>query len=287
VELASPAKVNLFLYVTGKREDGYHELCSLMSGITLYDRIVLEATPSGISLSCDYPGVPEDQSNLAWRAAELFFRVSGLKGGCHIAIDKNIPPGAGLGGGSGNAASVLKGLNAMHGDPFDEKALETMALTLGADVPFFVRCAPVLASGVGECFEAIPALKPYHLVIIYPGTGLSTVAVYKNLKLGLTKTEKKIKSRLLNEAVIDPLHLLHNDLETSALMLSSVVGDAKEALKHAGAEGVLMSGSGSSVFGLFSESQKAQAAETHLMRLREERPEQYAGWQLFSAELVS
>ncbi|BCS98802.1 4-diphosphocytidyl-2-C-methyl-D-erythritol kinase [Desulfoluna limicola] len=287
MELASPAKVNLFLYVTGKREDGYHELCSLMSGITLYDRIVLAPSAAGISLQCDYPGVPEDESNLAWRAAALFFEASGIGGGCHIAIEKRIPPGAGLGGGSGNAATVLKGLNAMHGEPFGEKALEKLALTLGADVPFFVRCAPVLATGVGECFEAIPALKPYHLVIIYPGTGLSTVAVYKNLKLGLTKTEKKIKSRLLNEAVIDPLHHLHNDLETPALMLSSAVGDAKEALKHAGADGVLMSGSGSSVFGLFGESQGAQAAVSNLMRLREDRPEQYAGWQVFAAELVS
>lgn len=287
MELLSPAKVNLFLYVTGKRENGYHELCSLMSGITLYDRIVLEPSVSGISLRCDYPGVPEDESNLAWRAAELFFRASGVQGGCHIAIEKRIPPGAGLGGGSGNAATVLKGLNALYGEPFDEKALERLSLPLGADVPFFVRCAPVLATGVGECFQAIEALKPYHLVIIYPGTGLSTVAVYKNLKLALTKTEKKIKSRLLNEAVIDPLHLLHNDLETSAEMLSSAVGDAKDALGRAGAEGVLMSGSGSSVFGLFSESQGAQAAVSHLVRLREDRPEQYAGWQVFMAELVS
>jgi 4-diphosphocytidyl-2-C-methyl-D-erythritol kinase len=286
VEFNSPAKVNLFLYVTGKREDGYHELCSLMCGIGLYDRVVLETADSGISLVCAYPGVPEDETNLAWRAAALFFEASGLKGGCRIEIEKRIPPGAGLGGGSGNAATVLKGLNALYGSPFDAKALEGLALQLGADVPFFVRCAPVLATGVGECFESIPPVRPYSLLIIYPGTGLSTAAVYKNLKIGLTKREKKFKSRLLNEGVIDPLHHLHNDLEPPALKLSSDVGDAKEALQRVGAEGVLMSGSGSSVFGLFSESQKAQAAQQRLMRLREERPEIYAEWQFFTAELL-
>lgn len=161
-----------------------------------------------------------------------------------------------------------------------------MALELGADVPFFIRCVPVLATGIGACFEPVPPIKPYHLLIIYPGTGLSTVAVYKNLKLGLTKRGKKIKSRLSNEGVIDPLHYLYNDLEIPALMLSSVVGDAKDVLLKVGAEGVLMSGSGSSVFGLFSESQGARAAHAQLMRLREERSEIYAGWQFFSAELV-
>lgn len=286
MEFKSPAKVNLCLHVTGRREDGYHDLCSLMCGISLYDRVVLELVEEGIFLQCAYPGVPEDRSNLAWRAADLFFKASGLKGGCRILLEKRIPPGAGLGGGSGNAATVLKGLNALHGDFFDTKALELLALKLGADVPFFIRCAPVLATGIGANFELMPPIRPYHLVIIYPGTGLSTVAVYKNLKLGLTKSEKKIKSRLLIEAVIDPLHHLHNDLETPALMLSSVVGDAKDALQAVGAEGVLMSGSGSSVFGLFSESQRAQAAHEQLMCLREDRPEQYAGWQFFLAELV-
>ncbi|SCY50335.1 4-(cytidine 5'-diphospho)-2-C-methyl-D-erythritol kinase [Desulfoluna spongiiphila] len=286
MELKSPAKVNLFLHVTGRRENGYHDLCSLMCGVGLYDRIVIEPADTGISLSCDYPGVPEDETNLAWRAAALFFEAAGLAGGCRIAIDKRIPPGAGLGGGSGNAATVLKGLNSLYGRPFDEASLESMALKLGADVPFFIRCTPVLATGVGECFEVLPAIKPYHLLIIYPGTGLSTAEVYKNLKLGLTKSQKKIKSRLLNEGVIDPLHHLHNDLEPPAQMLSPAVGDARKALELAGADGVLMSGSGSSVFGLFREPQGAQAGETLLMCLREEKPEQYAGWQLFLAELL-
>ncbi|WP_300669256.1 4-(cytidine 5'-diphospho)-2-C-methyl-D-erythritol kinase [Desulfoluna sp.] len=286
MELLSPAKVNLFLHVTGKRADGYHELCSLMCGIGLHDRVVLESTAEGISLRCTYPGVPEDETNLAWRAASLFYRATGVKGGCRIAVEKTIPPGAGLGGGSGNAATVLKGLNAIYGDPLGTKALETLALELGADVPFFIRCTPSLATGVGECLAPMPAIRPYHLLIIYPGTGLSTVAVYKNLKLGLTKSEKKIKSRLLNEGMIDPLDHLHNDLEPSAQLLSSAVGDAKAVLERVGAEGVLMSGSGSSVFGLFGESQMAEAGKALLMRLREERPENYAGWQLFSAELL-
>jgi len=286
VELKSPAKVNLFLHVTGKRGDGYHELCSLMCGVGLYDRVVLDPVGHGISLRCTYPGVPEDETNLAWRAASLFFEAAGFKGGCRIVIEKQIPPGAGLGGGSGNAATVLKGLNLLYGRPFDERALETLAFKLGADVPFFIRCAPVLATGVGECFEALPPIKPYHLLIIYPGTGLSTAAVYKNLKLGLTKSEKKIKQRLLNGGVIDPLHHLHNDLESPAQMLLPAVGDARKALELTGSEGVLMSGSGSSVFGLFREPHGAQAGEMLLKCLREEAPEIYAGWRFFLAELL-
>lgn len=286
MELNSPAKVNLFLHVTGKREDGYHELCSLMCGVGLYDRVVLEPCEAGISLRCAYPGVPEDERNLAFQAAALFFQATGQKGGCRIEIAKRIPPGAGLGGGSGNAATVLKGLNAYYGHPLETKALEALALGLGADVPFFVRCRPVLASGVGERFDATPPIKPYHLLIIYPGTGLSTAAVYKNLKLGLTKSEKKIKSRLLNNGVIDPLHHLCNDLEPPAQMLSPAVGDARKALEMAGAEGVLMSGSGSSVFGLFRESCGAKAGETLLLCLKDEKPELYAGWQFFVADLL-
>ena len=286
MELESPAKVNLFLYVTGKRDNGYHDLCSMMCGITLLDGVSLEKTASGISLSCDYPGVPEDESNLAWRSAALFFEATGLVGGCRIVLNKKIPPGAGLGGGSGNAATVLKGLNALYGVPLGEEALEKLALELGADVPFFIRCAPVLATGVGECLQPIRAIKPYHLLIIYPGTGLSTEEVYKNLKLGLTKTEKKIKSPLLYGETIDPLCYLHNDLEPSALTLLSDVGAAKTVLTQVGAEGVLMSGSGSSVFGLFSDSQRVQQAQAQLVALKKKRPELYAKWQLFLAELM-
>lgn len=282
----SPAKVNLFLHVTGRRPDGYHELSTLMCGIGLYDRVAVELTDAGISLECAYPGVPEDESNLAWRAAALFLGAARCKGGCRIVIDKTIPPGAGLGGGSGNAATVLTGLNTLHGSPFDQKTLEEMALTLGADVPFFIRCAPVLATGVGECFEEVPPIRPYHLLIIYPGTGLSTAEVYKNLNLGLTKREKKIKSRLLNEGVIDPLRHLHNDLEPPALALSPAVRVAKKALETVGAQGVLMSGSGSSVFGLFIDYRAAAAARGRLMLLQDEKPEHYAGWQVFSVGLL-
>lgn len=287
MECFSPAKVNLALHITGRRENGYHDLVSLMCAVGLYDRMVITPRKEGISLVCHEPGVPEDGTNLAWRAAELFFNETGLAGGCDILLEKRIPHGAGLGGGSGNAATVLTALNRLHGSPLSEERMEEVSLTLGADVPFFVRCRPSVATGVGEELAPVALKGAYTLLIIYPGTGLSTAAVYKNLNLGLTKREKKIKSRLLNEALIDPLSVLHNDLEAPAMALASCVGEARETLVSVGADGVLMSGSGSSVFALFGDAQKADAATKLLSGEIEGHPALPGDWSLFKAELLT
>ncbi|MCG8473463.1 MAG: 4-(cytidine 5'-diphospho)-2-C-methyl-D-erythritol kinase [Desulfobacterales bacterium] len=287
MELLSPAKVNLSLLVTGRREDGYHDLVSLMCGVGLYDTITLKRRRAGISLCCGTPGVPEDESNLAFRAALLFFRETGLSGGCAIDLVKRIPHGAGLGGGSGNAATVLKGLNALYGAPLSDSRMEKVALELGADVPFFVRLRPSVATGVGEELDPVTLKGVYTLLIIYPGTGLSTAEVYKNLKLGLTKREKKIKSRLLNEAHIDPLDVLHNDLEPPAMELSPLVGEARNTLEGVGADGVLMSGSGSSVFALFRRAERADRAIRLLSKEKEGHPGLPGDWSLFKADLLT
>jgi 4-diphosphocytidyl-2-C-methyl-D-erythritol kinase len=262
LELWSSAKVNLFLKVTGQRADGYHELVSLMCGISLRDRIVLRPGTETISVSCDYPGVPADNTNLAARAAELFYARCPRDERVAIEIDKQIPVGAGLGGGSSNAATVLSGLNAHYGLPLSAEELHELGLSIGADVPFFLFGRPGLATGIGEQLTAYQGLTGCPLLVIYPGFSIPTAAVYKKLNLGLTKCQNHLKSFFLKQNGFLPAHHLCNDLETVVIPQYPEIAAAKKRLLENGAEGALMSGSGSSVFGIFADSQDArQAAE--------------------------
>ncbi len=269
--IRTPAKINLFLYVTSKRKDGYHELLTLMTCIDLWDEIELDFTGNGLEVRCSYPGVPENDSNLVIKAARLFFswldrvkkkkrRSSGLK----ILIDKKIPVGGGLGGGSSNAAGILKALNDYHGDPFSKSELMEMGLSLGADVPFFIFGSSAIAQGIGECLEPAPLLKPYSILVLNPGIHSSTAQVYKNLDLALTKDRKSNNNALLNLCrtvrVLDIIPYLHNDLETAAVRLYPDIGCVKDAMAGFYPEGLMMSGSGSSFFALFSEASKAEDA---------------------------
>ena len=146
MKLLSPAKINLFLQVTGKRPDGYHELFSLMCCVDLFDTILLQFDFKNIRIESPHPQIPLDETNLAYRAAAVFFKALNVNDGLKIIIDKSIPIAAGLGGGSSNAASVLKGLNRHYGYPFSRNQLMSMGLDLGADVPFFIFGKPALAS---------------------------------------------------------------------------------------------------------------------------------------------
>lgn len=278
MKLMSPAKINLFLRVLGQRGDGYHELETLMVCIGLFDTVMLTVGRGPTTVCCSDPLVPEDETNLAVRAARLFFRHHGNQGGVHIHIDKQIPVGAGLGGGSSNAAAVLKGLNRHFGSPFSHSALADMALTLGADVPFFIFGRPALATGIGERLDFSPTLTRRPLVILYPGVAVSTAEVYKNLNLGLTKDENKPKYfPLITEFVIE--RHLFNDLEAVTLHRHPEIVAAKTALMENGALGALMSGSGSSVFGVFADTDSARRAGKTLSQRR--------GWRLFVSEILA
>ncbi len=279
-QLASPAKINLFLYVTGKRADGYHELFSLMCPIAIFDQIGLEVGGRKIEVECAHPAVPVDESNLVYQAAERFFAAcdESMDRGVRIRIEKRIPVAAGLGGGSSNAAATLKGLNAHFGSPLSASRLSRIGLSIGADVPFFLFGKPALASGIGEQLVSFHGLPSTHLVVIYPGFPVSTASVFNQLNLRLTNSEKKpTKALLKNMGFIAPDHL-HNDLETVALKAHPEIAAAKERLTALGAHGVLMSGSGPSVFGLFDNEQSALRAATDLS----EHPD----WQMFPTELI-
>jgi len=267
--LASPAKLNLFLYVTGRRQDGFHELFSLMAPVSLSDRMEIRFQGRDIRVFCDHPMVPEDDSNLAWRAARLFMDACRAKKkelpfeGMSIWIDKKIPVGGGLGGGSSNAAAVLSGLNGYAVRPFSDQELRQMGLTLGADVPFFLFGGPAFAKGVGEQLEPCGKLPDGWVIICSPGVAASTVNVFKKLEFGLTFKPVYIMNTGSNalpfDHGFDGKEELHNDLEGPACSLYPEIGSAKEEMALLLQKNVYMSGSGSSLFALYSGRAAAKA----------------------------
>jgi 4-diphosphocytidyl-2-C-methyl-D-erythritol kinase len=261
MKILSPAKINLFLQVTGKRPDGYHELFSLMCCVNLCDTIILHFDLRDIRVESLHPQVPVDKTNLAYRAADIFFKALNVTDGLRIFIDKTIPVAAGLGGGSSNAASVLKGLNRHYGYPFSRNELMSMGLGIGADVPFFIFGKPALASGIGEKLEAYTGTLPFYFVVVNPGFMVSTAEVFQNFNLGLTKREKKIKRPFLIKFGFDSSLHLCNDLEIVTASDHPVITSIKEQLIAYGAMGALMSGSGPTVFGLFSDFHTAERAK--------------------------
>ena len=266
-KVASFAKINLFLYVTSKRKDGYHNLHSLMTQIDLRDDLYIEFAQKELSISCDHPDVPEDESNLAYKAAVLFYqslktKVCEEKKGLAIKIIKRIPPGRGLGGGSSNAAAVLMALNKYYKFPFSKADLMTMGVKLGADVPFFIFGHPAIARGVGERLEKLASLKSYHIVLCDPGVAASTAKVYKNIDYRLTSNQKdNIKTGLnvpLRGQEFDVRDQMHNDLEESACRLYPEIKETKEEMAVLLQRKVYMTGSGSSLFALFSARENAE-----------------------------
>lgn len=264
IRLQSPAKLNLWLKVLGRRPDGYHELDTLMCPVSLYDELTLALTPeSGINLAVDDclgQAIPADGSNLAFRAAELFLISQGLTRGVDITLCKHIPAGAGLGGGSSNAAAVLWGLNALYDNPLTADALAGLALKLGADVPFFLLRRAARALGIGEKLTPYTGPLPKTAVIIFPGIMASTAKIYQNLNLTLTNPSKHSICLRAQKTAADPWlgFVPRNDLEAGARALFPEIEAAKDALRKAGLCHVLMTGSGSAVFGLCQDLDEAQ-----------------------------
>jgi len=265
MKILSPAKINLFLHVCGKRPDGYHELFSLMCRITLFDELSLQiGRGKAIEIHCSHPNVPVDDTNLAHRAVCLFQSKLGSTQGVNIHLNKNIPVAAGLGGGSSNAASILLALNTYYDSPFSMDELMKLGLALGADVPFFIFQKPAIASGIGEKLDAFEGALPYHILLLYPGFNVSTAETYQNLNFGLTNDQKKPTSNHLKLNRFNPAHHLTNDLERVTAQKYPEIGLAKEKLLNLGAIGALMSGSGPTVFGLFDNAKTAKSARQSL-----------------------
>ncbi len=255
-----PAKVNLYLKVVRRRPDGYHDLVTIMQPISLADELRLHLQAEGLTCECSRPDLPRDAGNLAVRAVLAFQQATGQHFGVHVELRKHIPVAAGLGGGSSNAAGVLRALNEATGTPLTPARLAEVARTLGADVPFFLLDGPALARGIGDRLTPV-VLPPMWLALANPGVAVSTASVYAGLQPPFDPPDDSQVAHMLRE---HPATWLHNDLEGVTLRRHPEVAFCKEALQRLGAQGVLMSGSGPTVFGLFADPSSAAAAAAQL-----------------------
>jgi len=264
LKFKTPAKVNLGLHVHGKREDGFHELETIFQMVSLFDDVELELLSSGIKLECDMPGIPTDDTNLVCKAALLLRKSYQVEGkGVSIRLKKKIPFGAGLGGGSGNAAGVLMGLNRLWDLNIDREKLFTLAAELGSDVPFFLTSPCALGKGRGERLKVLESCSKFQVLLVFPGFPIATSWVYQNLRLKLTKRPNNISILRKNLSLSNITSLgsqLYNDLESVVIQKFPEVKVVKDELWAWGALGVLLSGSGSTVFGIFDDPEKAQVA---------------------------
>ncbi|MEZ4600353.1 MAG: 4-(cytidine 5'-diphospho)-2-C-methyl-D-erythritol kinase [Syntrophotaleaceae bacterium] len=274
----APAKINLCLHVLGKRGDGYHDLAMVMQRITLYDHLTISVVETpGVRVSCAGLELPPGQDNIAAKAARRLLELSGRTEGVDIDIRKEIPVAAGLGGGSSDAATVLMGLNEMLKLGLSKQRLMREGVVLGADVPFFILEKEAWATGIGDVLEPLEGLPSVWYVLVNPGLAVSTAWVYGNLRLTSPRDDLKIPR--FSRTVEDLVCLLHNDLEQVTVARFPVIADIKRRLVTAGASGALMSGSGSTVFGVFAYRATAEAAA------EEFRAE--SGWRVFIAQPVS
>ncbi len=265
IRKASPAKVNLYLKVLRRRADGYHDILTLMQRIDLCDEMTFARKDGPLVVRCPGTPLPEDKGNIVFRAAEAFFSRVPSEASVEITVRKRIPIAAGLGGGSSNAATTLMALNEMHGTPLTHDELTGMGARLGADVPFFIHGKTAWASGIGDRFLETPPLPPLRFVLVNPGFEISTKMVYQSLNLGLTNGPINYSiPRFYTED--DLIRGLHNDLEEVTLRLHPVLDQLKAILLDNGASGALMSGSGPTVFGIFTDEASAVRAETVLRR---------------------
>ncbi|WP_249872217.1 4-(cytidine 5'-diphospho)-2-C-methyl-D-erythritol kinase [Oceanobacillus saliphilus] len=256
----APAKINLSLDVLRKRDDGYHDVEMIMTSIDLADRIELEQLEEDrIEISLESRYVPNDERNLAYKAAQLFKKKYGIKKGVHIHIDKSIPVSAGLGGGSADAAGVLRGLNRLWSLEISLDELAELGSTIGADVAFCVYGNTAIARGYGEKIEQLPSPPPCWVVLAKPDIGVSTRTIFGQIDIGklfhpdttaiLDALKEKNFSKLCSN--------VGNSLEEITFGLHPEVLRIKEAMVQAGATGVLMSGSGPTVYGLVEQQSKA------------------------------
>lgn len=273
----APAKVNLSLFILGKRADGYHDLDTVMQKLDLMDSISIRCleTP-GIQLSCPGTDLPEDASNLLWKAAHAFLLETGLekKWGLSITLEKRIPIAAGLGGGSSDAGAVLSGLNRHFAADLSEKTLIRLGRALGADVPFFtVPHSAVRASGIGDRMLPVPPLTGHSLILVNPGFSVSTAWAYKNYTLTRTDKGSNLCDSREKEGARVQGALLYNDLESVTIGRYPEIAEIKRFLIDRGASAALMSGSGPTVFGLFPD--RADGDESDVQECAQELAGKY------------
>lgn len=267
------AKINLHLDVTGKRDDGYHNIRSIMQTVSLHDTVTVERlTPRDgereIRLTCSDTSLPCDSGNLAYRAATAFFDAAHIcEYSVAVHIEKRIPTEAGLAGGSSDAAAVLRALSSLFGDPFTARRLCDIGRTLGADVPFCIMGGTYLCEGIGEMLSPLPPMPDCHIVIARAGRGVSTPKAYGlidsacgNVFVPRDEEYERLYSSLLGGDISTISASMYNIFEAVILKEHTEARLLREIMLRHGALGAMMSGSGPSVFGIFDDIKKADAA---------------------------
>lgn len=268
MHVKSFAKINLGIEILGKREDGFHEIRTLLQTLDLNDLLEFRVLPQdAVILEGDDETIPWDENNLIHRAAYLLKERYALKRGIKILAKKKIPPGSGLGGGSSNAAITLLALNEIWGLGLDKKTLMELGALLGADVPFFLEGGLCLGQGKGDLVIPLEDLLPLFCVLVLPPLSVSTATVYDRLPSSLTSRGKD--SKIIRFLGNRELSFLENELENAVFRLHPQIKGIKNLIQKQGSELSLMSGSGSAVFGLFSERWRAEKA---LKTIRKDHP---------------
>ena len=284
--LIAPAKINLYLEIIGDRPDGYHELAMILQSIALADRLTLRANGlEQMRVRCGDPQIPTDQSNLAYVAAVLmakqFPKLFAQYGGVDIAIEKRIPMGAGLAGGSADAAAVLVGLDLLWNLGLTQIELQELAAQIGSDIPFCVAGGTAIATGRGENLSPLPSLDTLHVVLAkYRSIAVSTPWAYKTYRqqfghtyLSDTKAQSERKQHVRSGALVSAIgqhdgkrigELLQNDLEKAVLPAYPKVAQLRQTLANLKPLGVMMSGSGSTVFALVESQAQAEQVKQQL-----------------------
>jgi 4-diphosphocytidyl-2-C-methyl-D-erythritol kinase len=284
--LLAPAKINLYLGIVGDRADGFHELVMVLQSIGLADRVTItETTTDGIKLTCSDSTVPQDHTNLAYKAAALIYqhfpKVAKHQPGVQIAIDKQIPMGAGLAGGSADCAAVLVGMDLLWDLGLTQSELQTLAAELGSDIPFCIGGGTALATGRGELLDPLPDLDNLHLVLAkYRNLPVSTPWAYQTFRKAFgpeypttpdafAAKQQAMRSGQMLRAIADRdpeaiAQHLHNDLERVVLPEYPQVKKLRDRFGELGALGTMMSGSGSTVFALCKTIAQAEALKTQM-----------------------
>ena len=262
------AKVNLYLAVVGSREDGYHDIVTLFQPVSLWDEVTLAPCVGGVRITGNDPAIPWDERNLCHRAATLLLEAVGCVEGVSIDVHKAIPSGAGLGGGSSDAAATLVGINELFAFGLSPDQLREIALGVGSDVPFFVLGRPAIGRGRGEILEVTAGLPPCHIVVVKPNITISTEWAYRNFSLLLTREKSEVTLKQLLEGLRKfPNRELntYNSFESGVVEKFSEIGLVLQECRRQGAILCSLSGSGSACFALFDERHRAEEVSNYFI----------------------
>ncbi|MFQ5730258.1 MAG: 4-(cytidine 5'-diphospho)-2-C-methyl-D-erythritol kinase [Waddliaceae bacterium] len=266
IRVPSYAKINLGLLIHGRRRDGFHEIETILQQIDLRDEIEVSSDKSPeIRFSCNNPNLPADASNLCVRAAVLLKQKTGVTSGVTIRLNKTIPVGAGLGGGSSNAAATLLALNQLWGLNLEAGVLQKWSAELGSDVPFFIRGGAAIATGKGEILQPRKELAHLPILVVFPKLAISTQWAYGQLNLSLTKKKKNANLASFNDInfnMVDFTKTLRNEFEEIIFAEFPVLRQIKKQMEESKALFSSLSGSGSALFAIFRHETEARMAST-------------------------